>query len=543
MPTLCAIDLDRTDAVLVTAEADRSTGISVLDVTNIDLNQLFGDPPPSAESGELPESTGLRNGSGAPSRTLTDIVKREVDNSFATIRGDRVLFEYMKLPFREQRKVDQIVQVQLEDLIPFEPNSFIIDSVVVEPGNGAYAAATSPPSSHTVISAMVPELDISDALSLLEGIGANPKIVTTKASAICGLTKLCGDQLKGEFGIVVLHSTQASLALFTHNKLQHLREFPLSSQSIKSYQDCFRDIRCSVGRVEMELGILPTPLYLIGTEDYCKQVSEHAGMSFRPLDLANFVRCPAEVRPNINEYAWAIGIFAQEVPPATIIPGPEGELPSPAKPRSPLNSLLNLSGLLSLFGSISRRSAPGPRLINFRRGAFAFKPALGNLLEAIELEWEWFAFAFAWGLIWLATILYLGGAKLRSVDNTIRAELTRAFPGEVVPYRGEIGFVDDKLATVKTQLQGLGSLASLSPLETLRELSESIHKELQVTVDSVKIGSKGVTLSGSVPDSPTIGKLNTALTNRKERFCKVTINPRSRGAGKVGFDAEIVFCE
>ena len=118
-------------------------------------------------------------------------------------------------------------------------------------------------------------------------------------------------------------------------------------------------------------------------------------------------------------------------------------------------------------------------------------------------------------------------------------------PGEVIPRGGEVPALQAKVAALEGQLSGMGTLASLSPLGSLKELSEAITPDIDVNVDSMNLSQTRVTVSGSVPDNVAVGRLSGALEKRTGRFCDIKLDPKGRAAGssRVQFLADIQLCE
>ena len=105
--------------------------------------------------------------------------------------------------------------------------------------------------------------------------------------------------------------------------------------------------------------------------------------------------------------------------------------------------------------------------------------------------------------------------------------------------------IEDRVSELENQLRGLGSLSSLSPLGSLKELSEAINSGLDVNLESLNIGHSRMTFTGSVPDNQAIGRLSGVLEKRADRFCEVKIDPKGKVAGsnRVKFIADLKFCE
>ena len=119
-------------------------------------------------------------------------------------------------------------------------------------------------------------------------------------------------------------------------------------------------------------------------------------------------------------------------------------------------------------------------------------------------------------------------------------------PGEVVPFRREVDFLQRRVEEIETQLRDMGTLSSLSPLDSLKELTAAIDPSLDLQIDSMNIAHSRVSFNGSVIDYPAVGTLSQILKDRKDRFCDVKVDPAARTFGtssRVKFTAEIRLCD
>ena len=91
----------------------------------------------------------------------------------------------------------------------------------------------------------------------------------------------------------------------------------------------------------------------------------------------------------------------------------------------------------------------------------------------------------------------------------------------------------------------MGSLASLSPLEALGLLSETIPKSIDIKTDSFSFSGSKILFRGSVPDNPSVGKLSGVLENRSDKICSVVVDPKGKipGSNRIKYNAEITLCE
>ena len=137
----------------------------------------------------------------------------------------------------------------------------------------------------------------------------------------------------------------------------------------------------------------------------------------------------------------------------------------------------------------------------------------------------------------------MGNAALDKVENQIQRKVAAVLPGEAVPKRQEMQFVSDKVTEIEEQLRVMGSLSSLSPVDTIRELSSSIGNNIDIDITSMKIGATNISFRGTVPDLSSGERLQNTLEKKKDKFCKVEVLSRGNSSrGRVNYTADITLC-
>ncbi|MCB0346545.1 MAG: hypothetical protein KDD66_15610, partial [Bdellovibrionales bacterium] len=254
-------------------------------------------------------------------------------------------------------------------------------------------------------------------------------------------------------------------------------------------------------RLESESRHRLSTLYLQGERTICERLAGSLNCQTKYIDLSSCYSLPLELKQSEIDLGWAIGLMAKEV-------GTER------------------------------------RLVNFRQGDYAYKPLWGNFVAAFKEEMTWIVLALFFVCTWIGTQLYTAHSQLAAVESRIEEEFRAAMPGEPVQRGVEVSKLQDEISKIEEQLRGLGSLSSLSPLESLKELSTAISKDIDITISKINIGDSGLSFSGTVPDYVAVGKLNTALEERKDRFCEVRVDSRNKepGTNRIRYQAEIGFC-
>jgi hypothetical protein len=492
MSLVVAINLDENSASLVTAETTYGGKITIVDQSTVPLVA----PAVSLEQSE--NGAAPTNENGSESIPKISHIPEDADCTLAVFPADNVLFETLNLPFNDSRTLSQIVPIQLQDTIPFDIANFVVDSLPLGKTSS---------DSYQILASLTPVSDIAKRISDLKGLGANPKVLTTKASAISALAEHVGEKVSGEsFALILLSTNHCSMAIFSNGTIHSLREIPgqFTSEDGPRTEKLTRELRSTIASVERQIGNRLSSILASGNNSLIQHLAISLGRPLRAIDLGELYEVTPELDLNEEDINWAIGLFLSE----------------------------------------SNRKTQ-EQLVNFRRGPFAYKPLWGNFVAALKDELTWIILAVFFIVAWFSTEIYSSHAKLAEVENAIEAEFMNALPGEPVPRRQENSFLESRVEEMEEQLRDLGSLSSLSPLNSLKELSVAIQSNVDIEIEAINIGHTALSFRGSVKDIPSVGRLDSVLEARKERFCSVEVNSRGKapGSNRVKFQAEVTFCK
>lgn len=518
MSTVLAISISGDEALLVAAEQGESRSIEILDVRTCDLAASVHDSaatqaPDSEESDSTLEGTEdkgtpeaqtptAQHTASVPSNgTLLDFESEldlEIDSTLAVAPANFVLYKKLALPFSDQKRIDQVAPLQIQDRVPFEIDSFVVDNKLLGKNDEG---------SYEVISSLIPGEEVARSLSALKAKGVDPKLLTTKASSLAGLANLFPDVLEGSYGILDHSPGWFSLLFVIDNQLIRLRDIPLSHDILtdSTIAKVSEHIRSSVAEIERTTGVHIPHLFTSTSPDFVSLLNQQLPIEVRPLDLSSLVSCKTTIETPLHELSWAIGLVASEL---------TGGKQSPET------------------------------FVDFRKGPFSYQPVWRNFWSALKQELYLIILAILFGVSWCIATIYTSHSALQSAETRITEVVSTAVPGEEVPRRREVEFMEEQITELEEQLRGIGSLSSLSPLESLKELSLRINTTIDIEIDSLSIGSSSISFRGSVPDNRAIGTLSGALERAKDRFCVVNVNPKGTGKNsRVTFSAEVKLCD
>ncbi len=504
MSTVLAINLAPDTLTLVSAQAETGGPIRITGSKVIELKELplLKEKPTEGSEAEVSsaESAESEPSPEKPKRLslyelMPELIEEESLATLATVTGKPVLYQYLSLPFNDRKKLEQIVPLQVQDQLPFDLDNFVVDTVILGKNSGGQ---------YELLTSVIAENEVRNSLEAISSTGANPRVLTSGASAFAALVELFPEELQGSFALLVFSSNTCSLSIFVGDELKHIREIPY--QSPQSALGALADIRCSLMQVEERLETKLSKAFVLNPPLSLTDISAQLGMDTKALALQDKLELSPGVELADSDLQWVLGLVSSEL-------------------------------------QLKRKA--GVRLVDFRQGEFAYRPGFGNITTLLKDQSFYIVAAIVMGLFWLISVLATGSAGLSKINSAISTQIAQVLPGESIPELGEVSYLQDKISTLQEQLRGLGSLSSLSPLEALKEISTAIGPGLDVAIEGISIGHSRISLRGTVADYTTSGKLTSALESRAGRFFKVQLDTKERVAGssRVKFTAEITLTE
>jgi hypothetical protein len=510
MSTVAAINITPNGATVVTARAASDKRISLLDMQSIDFAKISSSAASEndsdhSDSGSQVDS--LSDDAYVESRnptqvglSLSEMFGYEIDSSTALFSRDVVLYQAVNLPFSDQKRVDQVAPLQLQDGLPFEVDEFVVDNQV---------HGVNQDGSFQIISAILPTSTVSESLENLNSLGAEPRLISSRASILFSLvSRLRLDGLapleEGLNAALEVSENKAALVLFQGEELLRLREFSFPGNSALAAEVLASAISSSLVSEEKSRGQRVKGLFVVGPKDVAEFLDQNLSYRVMQLDLSSLLQGGKQLAPT-HELSWALGLLTNE------ILGNPGD----AKP------------------------------VDFRKGPFAYKHALKTLWLAIEPEIFCIAAVVFWVFAWFFSTIYNANQTLDAVENEIQTLLRSKISGETLPRGAEVSSLETKVTELEEQLRGMGSLASLSPLDSLKLLSDVIKENIDIDIDSLSIAQSRLIFRGTILDTPTLGRLDGTLEKIGEPFCSTKVDPKGRDArsSRVKFAAEIELCE
>ncbi|HQH27758.1 MAG TPA: hypothetical protein PLP17_10210 [Oligoflexia bacterium] len=318
MSTVAAISISDKEALVVTGDQDKDGVIQLISITSRTLTGTHSSPERTGEQGTngmAAQTSGAEVSSSAEaafimketatssSSTLIDL---GVDSIVALAPAIKVLYKKSFLPFSDQKKLDQVLPLQIQDALPFDVGEFVVANVVLaKNGNNNYE----------ILSSIAPRSDIERTLRIMSALGAEPHILTTRASMLASLASISREPLGSTYVLIALSEEYCSIALFVEDHLCQLRDLPIPDQpgtGETANGELLAMIKSSVIAAEHEFSIRFPVVYLIGNREAAHVLSEVLFIPVKLFPIERAVRDQTGEHLDFSAIFWAVGAIASE---------------------------------------------------------------------------------------------------------------------------------------------------------------------------------------------------------------------------------------
>jgi general secretion pathway protein L len=416
------------------------------------------------------------------------------DTVLASLPAHHAILRNLTLPFRDLRRIRQMITFALDEHMPFEPEDVVVDFRPLP--------IQQVPQQTQVLVAGMPKREIVGDLALFRSAGLEPSVLDLDVFSLANAAVLGSNGVPGKTALLCVHPERTLLTLLHDGA-------PLFARSLAQ-------------GMPTDSGDLPDPQKLGKQLQHTLYACEHAvQVAYEPDLLLLFGADRDQLAHLAVGLSEATGlqthVWRLEAPgykPAN--GGSASPDPGPAGHAIALGAALR--GLHRQVGGL-----------NLRRGEFAPHSNLRELRgKLIALG----VLAVAVGGLGLGN-LYLQNhykaRRLAQLQDSIAKGFSDALPSTrmVQP----VAQMREKMRDLDKRLRAFGGLtgAQLSRLQILRELSARVPASLGVEVDNLNISGDVIELSASTASYDNVVKLQSAFT-ASPLLSDVTINNTRQGA-------------
>jgi hypothetical protein len=408
--------------------------------------------------------------SGALSRLVVEAGQPDIVISALPV--DRVVKRLLELPFKDARRLHQVVPFALEEHLPFP----------VDNGTVAFTRVGREGDSTLVMAAMVRKTDLQQHLDLLQKAGLDPKTVTLAPLALAAMFTRAkngnGNGAKPMAHLVVEgdESSTSVVLVDVGGTPRALRSMPaglMMSDGSAVSQDAAAPILNSVRQTLLAHGeeTDQTDVIVAGAAAAFPKVrgliSDSLAMSVRDGGAFDYTGLFEGSVPNNGKFSTCIAMLL-------------GEMPS-----QPID------------------------LINFRQGEFMFRGRVRGDLSPFYTSGILAAALLAVVIFHFALGVSANLRRLRQVNAEIAA-VAGPVLGETDPANAKAQ-LQSGIAKMNKRLNLIGGNLTHSPLDTLIAVSRALPPRFPVQMADVQIDSQGLRVTGQADSFTTVDQAKRAL--------------------------------
>lgn len=404
-------------------------------------------------------------------------------------------YEYLslnaELPFDDAKSINKILDLEVQDVVPFDIGEFHLQHRRVAAGSGA---------GHDIHVSLIPRSYMRAIMRICRESGFEPYVICPPASALGAIYYLASSYLQPNSALVACTEHHVSVCAAIDGQIRTdrmARRALLAPDEAKSA--LLADLKLTLSAIEQRYHVTLESIYLMGNPLTATELQQTLGRNVEPLNAAELVRDGTED----SGLAAIASVFAQDF------------------------------------------DAP-PALTNFRAREFAYRPQLRELKLGLR------SLAPFAGTLLLVALFSLGGVYLmreryiRRLQGAMQVELERAVP-ELKGKGGDVTQIVDLTRSLDAELKGLGSASATPPLEALLWISYDISKVTKkipaLQVSSLSISSDTMKIVVDAPDYSALEKIDKMLKKRHKVFCNVQQSNRAHASMGRGSEFTLTLCK
>jgi Tfp pilus assembly PilM family ATPase len=408
----------------------------------------------------------------------------------------------LDLPFGDPKNLDRIVDLEVQDVVPFELDNFFVQYAPLGASNAAPAAATA--TQYDVHIGILPRQVVQNVLELCKAAGLEPNVLTVPSSAIGAVYHLAKDFFVGNSAVIFNRGDEYCISVFINGEVR-LERSVLASQIIaanssperrqENLQHIFTALKLVLASAERRYGTKVEKVYLLGREVKAANASQLFG---RPLE----------------------GLPMKEV-------------------LSGVDSAVGLAPLTAIFAQDDAAAAP---LSNFRSRQFSFTPKVSEFIRALAGTRRYVLQAL--GGIALAAAVVYGSRQyvLHSSEDALVERVRKVIPN----FTAEQGKVVEALAKAEgklgQELSAFGSRSKFSPADALVEVVKVLPSGSGISITALRVTGEKVSLQGTASEVAAVERFSKALGAREDIFAKVDYKNAKTASG-FSFTVDIVLAQ
>lgn len=414
----------------------------------------------------------------------------------------------LDLPFGETKTLEPIVDLEVQDVIPFDLDEFFIQYSIPEyDNNRAERIGTLPQSPKSgnagpfdVHVGILPRNTVQSTLDICRLIGVEPSVITVPSSAIGATIQIAPKAASLNSAILFNRGEYYSLAICINGKVRLERSI-IASKNIAhianasketSLEQIFTTIRLVIAAAERKYSTKIEKVLLLGRE-----VKDGQGEKAfqRPLEGISFRE-----------------LLGTRATGASVAP------------------------LAALYAHEDSTTTP---LSNFRSRQFSFTPRLSEFFRALLAVKR---VAVRAGLVTVLALVVIYVSRqyhISSISTSLIEQINDIIPG-FNPEPNEIASeLNSRRQSLSDELASFGTYSNASPAAYLTTILQSLPANKAVTLDSLLIKKGTIRIEGTASALSAVEEYTQALGTHTDIFNKLDYKPQNSPRGGFTFSISI----
>ncbi len=462
------------------------------------------------------------------------------DQIIVGLPGQFVSSRLIELPFANKKKIDQTIEFEMENYIPFDVSEVVADYHIVKAGKD----------SSKVLVFYAPKSQFVKTLNLLEKASIDPKVVCVEGVELVNLVNLGMVPPEGVYAMLDIGHKKTTITICKGKSLYFTRTIMIGGWHITdaiakklgvSYDEAEK-LKIEMGQIS---DIIPD-----GLDSLSKNVFEAINHVVDSIVL------------HLRQTFFSYQDDAGDVVSGIYLSGGTSRLPGLDRYLS-IKLKQNVAFLDCLEFHFSRLTASDVHLqlipqalalglrgvapaglpdVNFRKGEFAYKGDVKQLGGGLRRAGIAIVLVVALAIVYF-TVNYLSLSKKlaelnREISSLVVQAIPDANPKKISNSNAALNFIKSKKNETGERLAKLSAALGNSSLNILKEISSSFpsRDEIKVDIEDFNYQQGKIKLSGRTTSFEAVDKLKSSL-ERNSKFKNVaTGNVRKGVKDEIKFD-------
>jgi type IV pilus assembly protein PilM len=483
---------------------------------------------------QLPHENGAPCSPEQTAQALTELLSAHAikpAQTVSAIPAHATFVRNLQLPFRDQRKIREVLKFELEPHIPSPVEDVIVDFAVVRETEGGGCE---------ILAVAIPKETLADYLQIFELAGLVPEIIDWEIFGTLNGYQAWQPTTTSEAVVLVnVGASKTTVTILKDGRIQFVRSIARGGHWLTE------SIRQRLTLTTAQAEALKLSERDKDRAQIAESVEIFLATLIKEIDLTLLAYTTRGAGEVVNEIILlggsaalpeAMTAFAEHYDvPVTLF-----DIDHRLFPPSPLTLQLQ-PGLITpvALGLAMRQIKRRAVGMDFRREEFALRKSYEEVRGRLLSLGGMAALLVGLALFDLYYHLHRKEIHYTQLQSQVEAVFRETFP-DMRRVSNEVIQAREKLRDIETSLRGVGTLSSPqgSALEMLRELSVRLPPNLQVKITDLTISTEGISLSGETQSFDGVDILTKAF-GASAYFDNVKVSLARAGSGGKGVEFKI----